>query len=583
MSRKSMRTLMLSLVAILVLSMAAFAAGEIALNGSTVFTLKYDGKNFTGSQYLKLNSSIKGATVKITLHDDSSGNWKNIPFWGTWPLNNAYQFYPYRVSVDVKGAWIPKGPKVTTTFGDFNTGLPAYVSGQYNKNTLAGIKVSDIPLYNNVTASSFFGWPKYGTAHTILGNNPDKFLNFGGQITSKLIPGMTLELFGVNHDNEGLFGFMYYGEGLNQVIEARVNSARGADQLCLFTPGSITNTNPWGLELLINAENNTVINKGANVITKDKAIPANQYVLSGHGKMATFLDGFKVGDSVKVSVGSGSKGESSYGLEAFGSVVGLNYNVKFLGQNVYKKTEVGKEATNQFGTLVNADYTLDFKPVAAKLSAGFRMIDQELSPFAKRVTDDYYTNPYDDKRGQIGGNTGLKLTLPLSTTFDITGDYYNKESAKLDNYSGSVSLTNSHFFGVTATAKVNGSRAVYPTEAKDSLKTSASLAKGIKLPNKDVIDTKYEFSTSELVKKELKDITFTNKLTLKSTLNLPIINKVTLEGIGTLVTLDSKTTPTLSGKINYTFANNVALEAKATKTDKNPVVWYTQIQYTASW
>lgn len=577
---------MLALLVLAMLSMAAFAAGELSLNGSVLFTLKYDGNQLTGHQYLRLDTAIKGSSVRIIFGDSSSGNWKNIPLWGSWPLANDFKMAPYRISIDVKGAWLPKGPKVTTTFGDFNSNLPLYVLGQYNRNHIAGIKVADIPVTDKVSALAFFGWPKYGAGHTILGANPQNFYNTGFKLTAKdLIPGMTLDVYGISHHHrEDSIGLITYDTNKTQVT--KLNAARGADEIVVFTPGVVPGTNPWGYEMLVNTKTNKVVKMADNVTAAGEAVPADHVVVSGHGAMSAWIqNNFAVDASAKVDTIFKSTGEFTTGLEATGAVSGVNYTARVLGRVPYKVSNDGKDITPvQIGTTLDANYTLKADAVTTKFTAGFRMIDKDLAPFGRRVSDDGYWNPIDSRRGQIGGNAGVNLTLPAKNVLDVTADYYRKEADKFDNLSGTVTLTNSNFFKVTAVAKATGNMKIEETKTTNTLTTNASLAKDFRLPNRDVINSKYEFSTSDLIDKKVEEITFTNKLTLKSTLTLPVVNKVTVEAIGTLVTLGDKTTPSISGKVNYTFANNVALEAKATKTSNHKTVWYTQIQYASpSW
>ncbi|WP_299580682.1 family 10 glycosylhydrolase [uncultured Sunxiuqinia sp.] len=74
------------------------------------------------------------------------------------------------------------------------------------------------------------------------------------------------------------------------------NGGRSADQMIIYTAayGDHTNTNPWGVEAII--EDGIVVNVGGN----DSPIPSSGMVLSGHGKAANWInDHLEVGDKVE--------------------------------------------------------------------------------------------------------------------------------------------------------------------------------------------------------------------------------------------------------------------------------------------
>lgn len=64
---------------------------------------------------------------------------------------------------------------------------------------------------------------------------------------------------------------------------AGFNGARGADELVIYNSGSTTKTNSYGLEACV--VNGRVVRYGSN----DNAIPDGGFVVSGHGKAASFI------------------------------------------------------------------------------------------------------------------------------------------------------------------------------------------------------------------------------------------------------------------------------------------------------
>lgn len=595
---KSMRKMALAFVVVLVLSMASLAVGELMLNGTATFKLKYDGTTgtITGNQILNFNSSLKGTAVYIKFGDDTAnGFYKSIDFWDNWPTKDGYKFSPYYITANIRGALYQNGPKVTTTLGDFLLPVPNYVAGQFHRTRVVGVMVADHPIVKGVTLTGFFGWPKYGAGFTLRGELPSLFYNQGFVLNAKnILPGLTeVKAYMLNHMHQD-GSHLLYGDALDKKKTfTAINAGRGGDQLILYTPGFVKNTNEWGREALIGPDG-TVLAMGARVLmdgANHLPVPANHYVLSGHGTEDAWINNnCQVGKKIKVNMFDKPKttmAESTYGIEAIGAVAGVNMSGKFLLRDTFNGTGAQVKKEMQYAALANADYTLKTGPVSTKISAGFRKIDQKFAPFARETNTDY--NAIEAKRGQLGGNVGLNFTLPVSTTLALSGDYYNKKitNGQYDNISGSASVTNSHFFGVTAKVAASGSRGVNTvnnvTAISDSLTTSGSLARDWALPNKDKVNTTYSLKTTNLLGKKLADIKFTNKLAASTTLTLPVVNKVGLEASAEFATLAGNTTPTYVGKLTHTLPNGLALEAKATKAGTAKLNWYTQVVWSASW
>jgi hypothetical protein len=405
---------------------------------------------------------------------------------------------------------------------------------------------------------------------------------------NNLIPDLSVQAYVLNHqEKEGVH--IRYGAGLTEKQSfTGVNTARGADQLILFTPGVSTNTNQWGIEVLVGPDGK-ILKKAANV---DRVVPAGHYVISGHGAMNAWINNnLNVDDTVQVMFGSPQTlmAESTAGIEASYKLFGVNMAGKFLFRTTYDGRDLANiKKDNQMAITANADYTFvftnDFK---VKVSGGFRSIDQDFAPFA-RQTDVRY-NPIEAQRGQLGGNAALNFTLPAKTALDITADYFNKKPAAdttLDKMSGTVTLTNSALFDVTAKASVSGSRQVdeSPAEVKvtDSITTSGSLSRNFRLPTRDQLAVTYSISTTNLLVDDFSKVTLTNKLVASTNLTVPVISKLYIEGTVELKTAAGSTTPTYILLLKHTTNNNLNLEAKFTKAGIQKLNWYAQAFYSVS-
>ena len=121
---KAFRRIALVLAAVLVLSLASFAANEMGVQGAVEFTLKYDGftGDISGNTYLKFTGVLKNAPAGLEIvFGDSSANgfWKSIDFWNSYPTSPSYVWSPYFVRMNITGAYYRGGPRVTTRLGDF--------------------------------------------------------------------------------------------------------------------------------------------------------------------------------------------------------------------------------------------------------------------------------------------------------------------------------------------------------------------------------------------------------------------------------------------------------------------------------
>ncbi|MFA6693335.1 MAG: hypothetical protein WCS44_00670 [Bacillota bacterium] len=588
---KAMQKFALVLAAVMVLSMASFAAGELGVTGTAEFTLKYDGftGDVLGSTYLKFNGVLKNAPVEVIYGNDAHNRfWKNIDFWNSYITGvdqKPYIWEPYMVKLKITGAYYKKGPRVTTHVGDFSYPLPMYVTGNFHKYQGMGVMISDYPIVDKVTVTPFFAWPKYGASHT-LGGMPKYFWNMGALVNANnLVPDLTIKAYAMSHQQKEGTHIRYGADLGSKQAFSGVNASRGADQLILYTAGVTTGTNPWGKEALIGPDGK-VLKNAANV---DAVVPAGHYVISGHGAMATWVtENLTVGSTVDVVFGNPktTRAEATYGVEAGYKLFGVNLASKFLLRTTYDATDLlDVKKDNQIVFTANADYTFVFdNNIKAKVSGGFRTIDQDFAPHA-RQTDARY-NAIEAQRGQLGGNAGLNLTLPAKTSVDITGDYYNKkptETSTTDRGTATVAVTNSYFFDVTAKASVTGTRTVTETPDEinvvNSVTTSGSLARNFRLPNRDQISATYSLSTSNVL---AKPITWTNKLVASSNLTVPVLNKLYVEGTVQLVTADGETTPTFIGLLKHTLPNNVNLEAKFTKAGIQKLTWYAQATYSVS-
>ena len=80
-----------------------------------------------------------------------------------------------------------------------------------------------------------------------------------------------------------------------------INKGRGADEMILYVGKATTGTNVWGTEAILNADF-TVASIGKYGVG-NTTIPAGKMVLSGHGKMATWItENLKVGMKLKLTI-----------------------------------------------------------------------------------------------------------------------------------------------------------------------------------------------------------------------------------------------------------------------------------------
>ena len=136
-------------------------------------------------------------------------------------------------------------------------------------------------------------------------------------------------------------------ENITYVVNG-MNSYRDVDMLIVYNTAGTTGTNEWGYEVTV-GKNGKVTSVGGN----NNKIPEGGFVLSGHGKAATFLaENISVGDKVAfleesmiVSIGNGVP-SPFYSVE-----VAMN------GMNVYRATDYvvvytnsgSKTGTNAYG------------------------------------------------------------------------------------------------------------------------------------------------------------------------------------------------------------------------------------------
>lgn len=82
-----------------------------------------------------------------------------------------------------------------------------------------------------------------------------------------------------------------------------VNVPRGKDDLILYVGKATTGTNQWGREVAVNAMTMEV-EKVFPYRTGNNTIPAGCFVLSGHGKMETWIsENIRVGETITLGVG----------------------------------------------------------------------------------------------------------------------------------------------------------------------------------------------------------------------------------------------------------------------------------------
>ena len=136
-------------------------------------------------------------------------------------------------------------------------------------------------------------------------------------------------------------------ENITYVVNG-MNSYRDVDMLIVYNTAGTTGTNEWGYEVTV-GKNGKVTSVGGN----NNKIPEGGFVLSGHGKAATFLaENISVGDKVAfleesmiVSIGNGVP-SPFYSVE-----------VTMNGMNVYRATDYvvvytnsgSKTGTNAYG------------------------------------------------------------------------------------------------------------------------------------------------------------------------------------------------------------------------------------------
>jgi len=80
-----------------------------------------------------------------------------------------------------------------------------------------------------------------------------------------------------------------------------INKGRGTDEMILYVGKATTGTNVWGTEAILNSDF-TVASIGKYGVG-NTTIPAGKMVLSGHGKMATWItENLKVGTKLKLTI-----------------------------------------------------------------------------------------------------------------------------------------------------------------------------------------------------------------------------------------------------------------------------------------
>lgn len=80
-----------------------------------------------------------------------------------------------------------------------------------------------------------------------------------------------------------------------------INKGRGTDEMILYVGKASTGTNVWGTEAILNSDF-TVASIGKYGVG-NTTIPAGKMVLSGHGKMATWItENLKVGTKLKLTI-----------------------------------------------------------------------------------------------------------------------------------------------------------------------------------------------------------------------------------------------------------------------------------------
>lgn len=80
-----------------------------------------------------------------------------------------------------------------------------------------------------------------------------------------------------------------------------INKGRGTDEMILYVGKATTGTNVWGTEAILNSDF-TVVSIGKYGVGNTN-IPVGKMVLSGHGKMATWItENLKVGTKLKLTI-----------------------------------------------------------------------------------------------------------------------------------------------------------------------------------------------------------------------------------------------------------------------------------------
>lgn len=80
-----------------------------------------------------------------------------------------------------------------------------------------------------------------------------------------------------------------------------INKGRGTDEMILYVGKTSTGTNVWGTEAILNSDF-TVVSIGKYGVGNTN-IPVGKMVLSGHGKMATWItENLKVGTKLKLTI-----------------------------------------------------------------------------------------------------------------------------------------------------------------------------------------------------------------------------------------------------------------------------------------
>lgn len=155
--------------------------------------------------------------------------------------------------------------------------------------------------------------------------NADFFEKNGQAVNMLMIDGTLVHLnkksysvVGITSTNQAYFAkpnFLATVQHKNRYYKLNgLNSARTEERLVLYTPfwGSHTRTNDWGSEVVLTPlKANGHSHKRFSVFKVNKGsgnhrIYLNQHIISGHGKAASFLNGFTAGDTVTINISMGT-------------------------------------------------------------------------------------------------------------------------------------------------------------------------------------------------------------------------------------------------------------------------------------